>query len=62
MTNMTTMTQSAPAEAQVLAPLTTPEEVEQFLKDYPLAAIFKAGTCHKTMQGFGVIENLFAKA
>ncbi|GGO23414.1 monothiol bacilliredoxin BrxC family protein [Deinococcus humi] len=54
------MTQSAPsesqAEKQVLVPLTTPEEVDQFLTDYPLAAVFKAGTCHKTMQGFGVLE------
>lgn len=48
------MTQTA--ETQVLLPLTTPEEVDEFLKDYPLAAIFKAGTCHKTMQGFGVLE------
>lgn len=54
------MTQSAPsesqAEKQVLVPLTTPQEVDQFLTDYPLAAVFKAGTCHKTMQGFGVLE------
>lgn len=54
------MTQAAPsepqAEKQVLVPLTTPEEVDQFLTDYPLAAVFKAGTCHKTMQGFGVLE------
>ncbi|MFC4637236.1 monothiol bacilliredoxin BrxC family protein [Deinococcus hohokamensis] len=44
------------AAEQVLVPLTTPEEVDQFLTDYPLAAVFKAGTCHKTMQGFGVLE------
>lgn len=50
------MTQTAQAEKQVLVPLTTPEEVDQFLTDYPLAAVFKAGTCHKTMQGFGVLE------
>lgn len=54
------MTQSAPSESQadkqVLVPLTTPQEVDQFLTDYPLAAVFKAGTCHKTMQGFGVLE------
>ncbi|MDV6375893.1 thioredoxin family protein [Deinococcus arenicola] len=50
------MTQTADAEKQVLVPLTTPEEVDQFLTDYPLAAVFKAGTCHKTMQGFGVLE------
>lgn len=42
-------------------PLTTPEEVDQFLKDYPLAAVFKAGTCHKTMQGFGVLESFLQK-
>ncbi len=54
------MTQTAQtetqAEKQVLVPLTTPEEVDQFLTEYPLAAVFKAGTCHKTMQGFGVLE------
>ena len=50
------MTQTAPQDPQVLVPLTTPEEVDQFLQDYPLAAVFKAGTCHKTMQGFGVLE------
>ncbi|OLV16530.1 monothiol bacilliredoxin BrxC family protein [Deinococcus marmoris] len=50
------MTQTAETEKQVLVPLTTPEEVDQFLTDYPLAAVFKAGTCHKTMQGFGVLE------
>ncbi|MFC4425848.1 monothiol bacilliredoxin BrxC family protein [Deinococcus navajonensis] len=44
------------AAEQVLVPLTTPEEVDQFLSEYPLAAVFKAGTCHKTMQGFGVLE------
>lgn len=43
---------------QILLPLETPDAVDQFLKDYPLAAIFKAGTCHKTMQGFGVVETL----
>ncbi|ADV67095.1 monothiol bacilliredoxin BrxC family protein [Deinococcus maricopensis] len=41
---------------QVLVPLTTPEEVDTFLAEHPLAAVFKAGTCHKTMQGFGVLE------
>ena len=50
------MTQAAQNEAQVLLPLTTPEEVDEFLKTYPLAGVFKAGTCHKTMQGFGVLE------
>ncbi|MFC4452813.1 monothiol bacilliredoxin BrxC family protein [Deinococcus sonorensis] len=42
--------------SQVLIPLTTPDEVETFLSQYPLAGVFKAGTCHKTMQGFGVLE------
>lgn len=51
-----TPTTETQAEKQVLVPLTTPEEVDQFLTDYPLAAVFKAGTCHKTMQGFGVLE------
>ncbi len=38
--------------------LSTPEEVDAFLAQYPTAAIFKAGTCHKTMQGWGNIEAL----
>lgn len=42
--------------SQVLVSLTSPEEVDSFLKAHPIAAIFKAGTCHKTMQGFGVVE------
>lgn len=49
------------AAEQVLVPLTTPEEVDQFLSDYPLAAVFKAGTCHKTMQGFGVLETFLQR-
>ena len=40
----------------VLVPLTTPDEVETFLAEHPTAGVFKAGTCHKTMQGFGVLE------
>ncbi len=36
--------------------LTTPEQVDDFLHEFPTAAIFKAGTCHKTMQGFSVLE------
>ncbi|WP_425146801.1 monothiol bacilliredoxin BrxC family protein [Deinococcus sp.] len=39
-----------------LVPLTTPDEVETFLAEHPTAGVFKAGTCHKTMQGFGVLE------
>ncbi|SMB91492.1 monothiol bacilliredoxin BrxC family protein [Deinococcus hopiensis] len=54
-TSQTSAAQAA-EEQQVLVPLTTPEEVDAFLKEYPLAAVFKAGTCHKTMQGFGVLE------
>lgn len=55
------MTQTAQNEPQVLVPLTTPEEVDQFLTEYPLAAVFKAGTCHKTMQGFGVLETFLQR-
>ena len=40
----------------VLVPLTTPDEVETFLAQNPISGVFKAGTCHKTMQGFGVLE------
>ena len=36
--------------------LTTPEEVEGFLAENPTSVIFKAGTCHKTMQGFGFLQ------
>ena len=36
--------------------LTTPEEVDEFLGRYPTSVIFKAGTCHKTMQGFGFVQ------
>jgi bacillithiol system protein YtxJ len=36
--------------------LTTPEEVDTFITQNPVAAVFKAGTCHKTMQGWGNIE------
>lgn len=36
--------------------LETPDAVEAFLTDYPTSIIFKAGTCHKTMQGFGVLQ------
>ncbi|WP_027460378.1 monothiol bacilliredoxin BrxC family protein [Deinococcus murrayi] len=55
------MTANATEQTQVLVPLTTPEEVDRFLQDYPLAAIFKAGTCHKTMQGFGVVESFLQR-
>jgi bacillithiol system protein YtxJ len=36
--------------------LTTPEDVSRFLADHPTSVIFKAGTCHKTMQGFGFLQ------
>ena len=36
--------------------LNTPEEVQSFLSTYPTSVIFKAGTCHKTMQGFGFLQ------
>jgi bacillithiol system protein YtxJ len=41
--------------------LTTPEEVNAFLSDNPTCAIFKAGTCHKTMQGWGNIESFLSQ-
>ena len=31
-------------------------DVEAFLTDHPTSVIFKAGTCHKTMQGFGFLQ------
>ena len=55
------MTQTAQNEQQVLVPLTTPEDVDSFLREYPLAAVFKAGTCNKTMQGFGVVETFLQR-
>ncbi len=36
--------------------LTSPEDVEGFLTKHPNSMIFKAGTCHKTMQGFGYVQ------
>lgn len=36
--------------------LTNPESVEGFLQKFPTSVIFKAGTCHKTMQGFGYLQ------
>jgi bacillithiol system protein YtxJ len=36
--------------------LTTPAEVDAFLKSHPRAAIFKAGTCHKTNETFQCVE------
>jgi bacillithiol system protein YtxJ len=36
--------------------LTTPEEVEAFLRDNPDSALFKAGTCHKTNETFTHVQ------
>jgi bacillithiol system protein YtxJ len=36
--------------------LSTPEAVERFLVEHPTSVVFKAGTCHKTMQGFGFVQ------
>lgn len=36
--------------------LTTPEHVDAFVKDNPAAAIFKAGTCHKTSEMFQHVQ------
>ena len=36
--------------------LSSPEDVTEFLDRYPSSVIFKAGTCHKTMQGFGFVQ------
>lgn len=36
--------------------LNSPDAVEAFLERYPTSVIFKAGTCHKTMQGFGFVQ------
>ena len=38
--------------------LTTPQQVDEFLRQHPTAAIFKAGTCHKTSETFRDIEPL----
>ncbi len=38
--------------------LTTPEEVDTFLNSHSNCAFFKAGGCHKTMQGFGYVEQV----
>lgn len=36
--------------------LTTPEEVDDFLGRHKDAAIFKAGMCHKTEEGFAHVQ------
>jgi monothiol bacilliredoxin len=39
--------------------LTTPEQVDAFIKDHATAAIFKAGTCHKTNETFTHVQAQF---
>ena len=36
--------------------LTTAEQVDAFVKDNPAAAVFKAGTCHKTNEMFQHVQ------
>jgi bacillithiol system protein YtxJ len=36
--------------------LTTPEDVDAFLKDNQAAAIFKVGMCHKTQETFANVQ------
>jgi bacillithiol system protein YtxJ len=38
--------------------LTTPQAVDEFLRGNPAAAIFKAGTCHKTDEVFRQVYGL----
>lgn len=40
--------------------LTTEQDVNEFLTKFPTGAIFKAGSCHKTMEGFGHVEAALA--
>lgn len=44
-----------------LIELTSLEQVDQFLAKHPVCAFFKAGSCHKTMQGFGYVEEVLNK-
>ncbi len=37
--------------------LTSPEQVDAFVREHPAAAIFKAGTCHKTQEMFGHVQS-----
>jgi bacillithiol system protein YtxJ len=37
--------------------LTTPAQVDAFITDNPAAAIFKAGTCHKTDETFRHVQS-----
>jgi bacillithiol system protein YtxJ len=36
--------------------LSTPEQVDGYLRENPRAAIFKAGTCHKTSEMFANVD------
>jgi bacillithiol system protein YtxJ len=36
--------------------LTSPAQVDEFLKKNPNSALFKAGTCHKTPETFKAVE------
>jgi bacillithiol system protein YtxJ len=36
--------------------LSTPDEVDAFLKEHESAAIFKAGLCHKNVETFGYVQ------
>lgn len=36
--------------------ITEPHEIDEFLARFPTSVIFKAGSCHKTMQAFGHVE------
>jgi bacillithiol system protein YtxJ len=36
--------------------LTSPQDVDGFLQTNPTAAIFKAGTCHKTQETFAHVQ------
>jgi bacillithiol system protein YtxJ len=36
--------------------LTTPDEVDRFLRAHPAAAIFKVGSCHKNQETFSHVE------
>lgn len=38
--------------------ITTPEEADMFIESQAVTAVFKAGTCHKTMQGWGNVEKM----
>lgn len=37
--------------------ITEPHEIDEFLARFPTSVIFKAGSCHKTMQAFGHVED-----